>query len=73
MCFGEMAFLSGEPRTADVIAEQDSHCRVLHRRDFDHLCAEHPQTAIQLLLALSGELSWRLNRTTRHLTVMEQL
>ena len=73
MCFGEMAFLSGEPRTADVIADEDSHCHVLHRHDFERLRAEHPQTAIQLLLALSGELSWRLNRTTRQLTVMEQL
>ena len=73
MCFGEITFLSGEPRTADVIADQDSHCRVLHRRDFDRLRAEHPETAIQLLLALSAELSWRLSRTTRHLTVLEQL
>ena len=73
MCFGEIAFLSGQPRTADVIADQDSQCRVLHRRDFDHLRVEHPETAIQLLLALSGELSWRLSRTTRQLTVLEQL
>ena len=73
MCFGEITFLSGEPRTADVVAEQDSFCRVLHRRDFERLRAEHPETAIQLLLALSCELSSRLSRTTRHLTVMEQL
>ena len=73
MCFGEIAFLSGQPRSADVIADQDSQCRVLHRRDFDHLRRDHPDTAIELLLALSGELSWRLSRTTRQLIALEQL
>ena len=73
MCFGEIAFLSGQPRSADVIADQDSECRVLHRRDFDHLRRDHPDTAIELLLALSGELSWRLSRTTRQLIALEQL
>ena len=73
MCFGEIAFLSGEPRTADVVADEDSHCRVLSRRDFERLRSEHPDTAIILLLALSSELSWRLGRTTRQLIALEQL
>ena len=73
MCFGEIAFLSGQPRTADVIAERDSHCRVLHRSDFESLRQDNPETAIQLLMALAGELSWSLSRTTRQLTVLEQL
>lgn len=73
MCFGEIAFLSGQPRTADVVAEEDSQCRVLHRRDFERLRSESPETAIQLLIAISGELSWRLSRTTRQLIVLEQL
>ena len=73
MCFGEMAFLSGEPRTADVIADEDSHCSVLSRSDFELLSREHPETAINLLLALSSELSSRLSRTTRQLIALEQL
>lgn len=73
MCFGEIAFLSGQPRTVDVIAERDSQCRVLHRSDFEYLRQENPETAIQLLMALAGELGWRLSRTTRQLTVLQQL
>ena len=73
MCFGEIAFLGGQRRSSDVIADQDSQCRVLHRRDFERLRREHPETAIDLLLALSGELSWRLSRTTRQLIALEQL
>jgi hypothetical protein len=37
MCFGELAFLNGLPRSAA----------------FDDLRQHHPQTAIQLLLALA--------------------
>jgi CRP-like cAMP-binding protein len=57
----------------DVIAERDSQCRVLHRSDFEYLRQENPETAIQLLMALAGELGWRLSRTTRQLTVLQQL
>lgn len=73
MCFGEISFLNGQPRTADVSAEEDGHCQELRRADFDALCAEDPDTAIQLLLLLSGELGSRLVRTSSQLAVLEHL
>jgi CRP-like cAMP-binding protein len=73
MCFGEISFLNGQPRTADVSAEEDGHCQELRRADFDALCAEEPDTAIQLLLLLSGELGSRLVRTSSQLAVLEHL
>lgn len=73
MCFGEISFLSGRPRIADVIADQDSHCLVLHRRDFDDLRLQDPETAIQLLLVLADELGGRLGRTSGQLAVMEHI
>jgi glutaminase len=73
MCFGEISFLNGQPRTADVIADEDSRCLVLHRADFDALCQDDPQTATQLLLMLAGELGARLVRTSSQLAVMEHL
>jgi glutaminase len=73
MCFGEISFLNGQPRTADVTADEDSHCLELRRADFDALCSEDPDTAIQLLLLLSGELGSRLVRTSSQLAVLEHL
>jgi len=73
MCFGEISFLNGQPRTADVTADEDSHCLALDRADFDALCQSDPQTATQLLLMLAGELGSRLVRTSSQLAVMEHL
>lgn len=73
MCFGEISFLNGQPRTADVIADEDSRCLVLHRDAFDTLCLDEPQTATQLLLMLAGELGARLVRTSSQLAAMEHL
>ena len=73
MCFGEISFLSGRPRVADVIADEPGDCLVLQRADFDLLRRQHPETAIQLLLILSDELGGRLARTSSQLAVMEHL
>lgn len=73
MCFGEISFLNGQPRTADVTADEDSRCLALDRADFDNLCHEDPPTALALLLLLSGELGSRLVRTSSQLAVMEHL
>jgi CPA2 family monovalent cation:H+ antiporter-2 len=40
--FGEMALLTGERRTADVIAVDFCRFLVLDRRDFNHFMARHP-------------------------------
>ena len=41
--FGEMALLSGERRTADVIAVDFCQFLVLERRDFNQFMARHPE------------------------------
>ncbi|MFM7648889.1 MAG: cyclic nucleotide-binding domain-containing protein [Cyanobium sp.] len=73
MCFGEISFLSGKPRSADVIADEPGHLLVLRRDDFERLRVQSPETAIQLLLALSAELGGRLGRTSYQLSVMDHL
>ncbi|MEB3326338.1 MAG: cyclic nucleotide-binding domain-containing protein, partial [Synechococcus sp.] len=73
MCFGEISFLSGKPRSADVIADEPGHVLVLSRDDFEQLRERSPETAIQLLLALSAELGGRLGRTSYQLSVMDHL
>jgi len=43
--FGEMALLTGEPRTADVIAAESTTCIVMPREVVDRLLHEHPDVA----------------------------
>ena len=52
--FGEMALLTGEPRTADVEALTDCRCLVLFRAAVEGLIRQHTEVA-QLLTTLVGE------------------
>ena len=56
--FGEMSLLDDEPRSAHVIAMEDSSLAVLRREDFESILTATPQIA----LALLRELSRRLRR-----------
>lgn len=57
---GEIAFFTGQPRTADVIAARDSVVRRVTRADYDRICAENPNLAH----AIAGELANRLAVTS---------
>src|SRR2546429_3223774 len=56
--FGEMALVDDEPRSAHVIAMEDSTLLVLRREDFQGILKQTPGIA----LALLRELSRRLRR-----------
>ncbi len=47
-CFGEMALLTGKPRTATVIAIAATELFVLEKKDFDALLLEHPSISISI-------------------------
>ncbi|MCP9926419.1 glutaminase A [Cyanobium sp. CH-040] len=70
--FGEMAFLTRSPRTADVVADEPGSCLVLTRSTFDRLEREQPQVVIDLLLALHQDLARKLGRTNQQLLLLEQ-
>ena len=46
--FGEMSLLDDEPRSAHVIAMEDSSLAVLRREDFEGLLTSSPQIALAL-------------------------
>ena len=54
--FGEMALLTGEPRTADVIANSDCHCLVLEKHSVEQLMREQPPIARFLTTILGHRL-----------------
>jgi CRP-like cAMP-binding protein len=51
--FGEMALLTGAPRSATATAEADSQVLVLAKHDFDELLATHPQIMREMLKVVS--------------------
>lgn len=55
-CFGEIALLDGQTRTADAIAVGDCVLFMLARSDFIPFLERHPQIAIRLLAVLCGRV-----------------
>lgn len=56
--FGEMALLSGEPRSATIVALRDSLIWRLSRHAWDELIDKHPTWLRQFCAALSKKLSY---------------
>ena len=73
MFFGEIGFLSGHQRTADVVAEEQGLLLKLSRSNFDKLTMQEPSIAQKFLSYLSSALGSRLARTSYQLTVMDHL
>ena len=61
--FGELSLLDGKPRSANVVATEDTVLIMLRRQDFLQLVHKAPQIAIELL----AELASRLRRTDRQI------
>jgi len=62
MTAGEMAFLDGSPRSADVVAMDRVECLVMTRAWFESLSETHPELKIRLLQAFMREISSRLRQ-----------
>ncbi len=73
MCFGEIAFLSGKPRMANVTADLPGSCWVLTRSEFDRLQAGNPAATSELLLVLTTGLAQKLALANYQLTLMENI
>lgn len=71
MSFGEMAFLDGAARSADIVAETDVECHLLALEDFQRLGQAHPALKIKLLEQLCLDLTAKLRKANRELSVFE--
>lgn len=68
--FGEMSFIDGSPRSATVIANEDS---ILHRMSFDRferLMEEQPKLAARFLMGFMRVLVKRLQFTDQTFTTL---
>lgn len=68
--FGDMSLLDGKPRSATVVAVEDTDVSIIRRQDFLTLVQENPQMGIKLLEALSLRLR-EANRKIGNLALLD--
>jgi SulP family sulfate permease len=69
--FGEIALLDGNPRSAQVLAEEDSEAYRLSYAHFKKLCRENPDVAVKLLQNIAVVLSHRLRVRSEEVRMLE--
>lgn len=72
MNFGEMAFIDGAPRSADVVAIEPVTCLEFGRSAFDDLDSLRPALKIHILTRLARHLSGRLRHTNTELAALRK-
>ena len=70
MSFGELAFLDGSPRAANIVALGPVTCRVIDRQLFDALGELHPRLKAKILTELALQLSARLRQATIEISAL---
>lgn len=60
--FGELSLIEDEPRSASIVAAEESECLLFPAWEFRALLDEHPQIAVPIMRALIE----RLHRQERH-------
>lgn len=68
--FGEMSLLDGKPRSATVIAIEDTELLTLRRQDFLRLLERVPELAVKVLAALTSRLR-KADRKIESLALMD--
>jgi glutaminase len=68
--FGELALLDDQPRTANIHAETDVVCWVLHRDDLPALNRSAPQAQLKLTEGIARHLASRLRRADSEIMVL---
>jgi glutaminase len=71
MSFGEMAFLDGAPRSANIVADTDVECDQLSLEDFQSLDQTHPALKIKMLEKLCLDLTTKLRKANRELSIFQ--
>ena len=67
---GEMAFLDGEKRSANVVAEGDVECAVLEIDAFLSLQQSHPLLHTKILRNIGTSLATKLRKLNQDVTIL---
>ncbi|MFO1485988.1 MAG: glutaminase A [Verrucomicrobiaceae bacterium] len=72
MTVGEMAFLDGSPRSADVTAMEPCECIIISKRWFDSLDERRPTMKIKLLQEMTREIASRLRQANLQISALQR-
>jgi len=72
VAFGEMAILDDQPRSADIVADEDGALARLSVADLHEVAFEHPNLAATLYRNLSVALSRRLRSANEQVRALEE-
>jgi glutaminase len=67
---GELAFIDGERRSANVVAEGTVECGVFEVADFSALQEAHPRIHATILRNIGASLAAKLRRANQHVSVL---
>jgi glutaminase len=70
MSFGELAFLDGSPRSADIVAVAPVKSRVINRPFFDELGEKHPLLKAKILNQIALQLCDRLRQANIEISAL---
>jgi glutaminase len=70
MSFGELAFLDGSPRSADIVAVAPVKCRVIKRPFYDELGEKHPLLKSKILNRIALQLCDRLRQANIEISAL---
>ncbi len=70
MSFGELAFLDGSPRSADIVATAAVQCRVIKRPFFDAMDAQFPELKAKILNEIALQLCDRLRQANIEISAL---
>lgn len=67
---GELAFIDGERRAANVVAEGDVECGLFEAKDFLRLQESHPRIHATVLRNIAASLATKLRRANHYVSVL---
>jgi CRP-like cAMP-binding protein len=67
---GEMAFLDGAQRSANVVAEGNVECAVFELQDFNRLLQTHPQLHTKILRNIGVSLATKLRKVNEDVRIL---
>ncbi len=70
MSFGELAFLDGSPRSADIVAMTPVECRVIQRPFFETLDVRSPRLKAKILNEIALQLCDRLRQANIEISAL---
>ena len=70
--FGGLAFLDGQPRGNDAVANSDTEVYVLSREQFNQIAESHKKLANTLIMAMARTLALRLRHADSELAMLQE-